>query len=433
MRNCRLLPIAVCCAALLFPAGCSAAPGDAAPPATPSPATPAPAVRLDLHGQAGVTMEGIRAAIPPQGVASLDLRGCDLDIAAHAEELLALGVGELLFEAPVGGAVLTHESTALTLRGDVPDVETLVPLLRLAPALRVLDVRGCGLSAGDLATLQQALPQVELDFSLELCGQTVGPDTAVLNYNGMPIDRLDPFYEVLPLLPNLASLELCGCGASNEDLAALRDAFPGANVVWSITANRWTVRTDATAFATWRVTRRDEAGRIVEAYNVYNNTSEGLDWLRYCRDLRALDLGHNLLTDCTFLQGLPKLEYLILADNHVGDLAPLSSLTELRYLELFGNPVTDLTPLQTLTNLVDLNLCGCRVSDLRPLYGLPLERLWLTGYGMEDPEAEIRDFLEQNPDCLVHLATPPEYTGEGWRTHERYFAMRSALGWATGP
>ncbi len=266
-------------------------------------------------------------------------------------------------------------------------------------------------------------------WKLDLCGVQVGPDTETLNYNDQPIESLEPFYRTLPLLTKLTSLEMCGCGVGNEDMDALRSAFPQAGVVWSIKSKYWTVRTDADHFATWRVVRTDADGLILEAYSISFNTNADMDWLQYCHDLVALDVGHNKLTNFEFVRNMPNLEYLIIADNRISDLSPVATLPKLKYFEFFANPVTDLSPLSGLVNLLDINMCGCYISDLSPLYGLPLlERVWMTPYNLKDQRAAAEAFHEALPNCTLQYINSRDFTGFGWRLHPRYAEYRRALG-----
>ncbi|MBQ4224266.1 MAG: leucine-rich repeat domain-containing protein, partial [Prevotella sp.] len=44
---------------------------------------------------------------------------------------------------------------------------------------------------------------------------------------------------------------------------------------------------------------------------------------RYCTKLKGLDLGHNAITDISFIENMPHLRVLILADNDLTDISPL--------------------------------------------------------------------------------------------------------------
>ena len=332
--------------------------------------------------------------------------------------------------AEIAGVPVGEDTRELTLN-QVPTGAELALLAQL-PKLETLDITKAQATAAEISALVAALPQVQVAYGLTLLGVPVGPDTRELTFNNQPIDSQEPFYEVLPLLPRLASLEMCGCGVPNEDMDALRRAFPQAGIVWSIETRHFCVRTDTDHFATWRIYQVDENGKILYAEGINFLTNEDLDFLQYCHDIVALDVGHNKLKNIEFVRSMPKLKYLIISDNPIEDFSPLSGLENLIYLEAFLTHVTDLTPLSKMYSLLDLNLVGTPVTDLSPLYGLKeLERLWLSVYGLPNWREVQQQAQAQLPHCQVAVMTDKDSTGQGWRRHPRYAEYRLALGRAT--
>ena len=65
------------------------------------------------------------------------------------------------------------------------------------------------------------------------------------------------------------------------------------------------VRTDVTAFSTQHT------------YQSKFHTSKTFSVLKYCHNLVALDIGHNEVSDLSFLEDLPQLKVLILAANNI--------------------------------------------------------------------------------------------------------------------
>ena len=174
-----------------------------------------------------------------------------------------------------------------------------------------------------------------------------------------------------------------------------------------------TIRTDQTAFSTLHNNKSDP------------HRSADFSILRYCTRLLALDIGHNLVEDVSFLHYLPQLRVLILACNiNLRDISPLRELTELEYLELFKNDIHDISPLAHLTQLRDLNICFNRVQDYEPLKGLHnLQRLWLfnsNNYSDDIPVPYniVAGLKQALPNCLVDAVSYS--TLGGWREHERY-------------
>ena len=89
-------------------------------------------------------------------------------------------------------------------------------------------------------------------------------------------------------------------------------------------------------------------------------------------ELEDLNLKDSEISDVSPLAGLTKLERLDLSENNISDVdvSLLSGLTELRQLQLVSNDISDLSPLAGLTKLRTLGLNGNDISDVSPLAGL---------------------------------------------------------------
>ena len=164
------------------------------------------------------------------------------------------------------------------------------------------------------------------------------------------------------------------------------------------------------------------------AYSTLNGPDEpeklrsgNLEALQYVHGLKALDLGHNDITDLDWLQYCPDLELLILSDNKkIKDITPIGELKHLQYLEIFSTDTVDISPLANCTELIDLNLSAMKsVTDLSPLDGLTkLERFWGTRmYGLSEEEKER--FAAAHPGVQISFNAKHQ-TSDGWREHERY-------------
>lgn len=284
------------------------------------------------------------------------------------------------------------------------------------------DVRDYRLNLPQIRDLTERYRDGELVWELDVDGVGIRPDIRELDLSGHDLAALDlDMHMLLGLLPNLEKIEMCQCGFSNDEMSALQDAFPGIKIVWEIKLSHWTVRTDAVAFSTMKTCSQ----------TFYLNDEEA-KYLKYCTDLVALDLGHNYVTDLSFLQYMPELKILILVDNvkgwengkirRIDDLSMLQYVPKLEYLEFFCDGVKDISFLQYTPNLVDLNISYNPISDATYLFELPkLERLFLEHTRI--PYSEFERLQETYPDAQL------EYYGEGsidhgWRKHERYYAMR---------
>ena len=204
------------------------------------------------------------------------------------------------------------------------------------------------------------------------------------------------------------------CGLDNATMAGICDAHPEIRFIWEIDLGYWgKLRTDATAFST----RSNKTPIQVQNKLKSAKETDRVQYIRYCTDLVALDLGHQSLTDISFVRPLKKLRVLILADNYVSDISVLAELSELEYLELFMNRVSDLSPLANLPKLRDLNIRANKVSDFRPLCSIKtLERVW---YAANDYKSSDHKMLEEAlPNCILNH-TSKDATSEGWRFDEK--------------
>lgn len=227
--------------------------------------------------------------------------------------------------------------------------------------------------------------------------------------------------DIFRLLPNLKKIDMCNCGYTNDEMAALCDKYTDIRIIWEIHLSHWNIRTDRIAFSTMKDCSQD-----------FFMTDDEAKYFKYCTDLVALDIGHNHVGDISFLKYLPNLRVLILVDNvkafegdyirYTDDLSVLQYLPELRYLEFFVGSVRDLSFLKYTPKIIDLNISYNPVADGSPLFNLPnLQRLMMEHTYI--PYDTYVRLTEQYPNAQI------EYYGEGsidhgWREHPRYFMMR---------
>ena len=220
--------------------------------------------------------------------------------------------------------------------------------------------------------------------------------------------------------PNLTHVDMFDSRLNAEQLDTLAARYPQIQFGWTIRlVDEHYVRTDATAYAI-NHNRRSPL-----------HSSEDFRQLKYCKDLMALDLGHNKIRDISFMRDLPKLRVIIMANNYIEDISPLADLKNLEYAELFNNYITDFSPLAGLDKLIDLNVCFNEAKDLSPLYKLKaLDRLWVyKSYSRKNdqpmPEENVVALQEALPDTFINAHSYS--TAGGWRTHERYYVVFNML------
>ncbi len=264
----------------------------------------------------------------------------------------------------------------------------------------------------DPATPETYLEQLRRVYYVTIGDRIISSVEREVDLSGLDLRTVN-LPEALMQLPNLEKLTMIGCGLDNAGYAALQDAFPRIRMIWEIQYAQWKLRTDAVAFSTMRATPKDARLYDEDAY-----------YLRYCKDMIALDIGHNGVHDLSFLRFMPDLRVLIIVDNQgLWDLSPLKYCPGLRYLEIFVNRVSDLSVLQYLPELEDLNISYNPIVSAGYIKGLPhLKRLWMESTGISAKEvAELKTLYPG-----LELVNKGEGSvDQGWRTGERYEAMRS--------
>lgn len=267
----------------------------------------------------------------------------------------------------------------------------------------------------------------EVTFSNQFGTVTVDKNAEYVDLGDVKVPNSDEgynaLYQFLGQLPNVKKVDMFSTDIRRPRIDELARRFPDIEFGWTMviscnnpkhrerTVHR--IRTDITAFSTLHNNKCTE------------HTSKDMEILKYCKNLLALDIGHNHVNDLSFLYDLPHLKVLIVACNiDLNDITPIGSLKELQYLELFKNDVRDISCLANCTELVDLNLCYNRISDLTPIEGLThLRRLWLynsNNYSDNNPvpKAAVNALRQALPDC--HVDAVSNSTGGGWREHPRY-------------
>lgn len=253
---------------------------------------------------------------------------------------------------------------------------------------------------------------------------TVDAEEADISYNDVKWLGVD-MGKVLDSLPNLKRIYMIGCGLTNAEYAALQDSHPNVRIIWEINLNYWTLRTDAVGFTTF-----NSAGQS------WWMTNEDAYYLRYCTDMVALDLGHNRVTDLSFLQYMPNLKVLLLVDNleridesgrmvHISDFSWLKYCPKLRYLEIFVSDAKDLSFLKYCREIEDLNISYTLVDSIEYLKDLPnLQRLWMEGTYVSYEDFQTLTEIYPNA-TLVYYGTGS--IDQGWRDGPHYWAMRNMV------
>ncbi|MBR4472877.1 MAG: hypothetical protein IKS55_04485 [Oscillospiraceae bacterium] len=260
----------------------------------------------------------------------------------------------------------------------------------------------------DILALEEAVPNVKINYSFSLCGVPLTLQDEEINISYLKVvDRGEEVLAAAKCMPKLKTLLMDSCGVTNEDMAVIRDALPDVEVVWRISFGlSYSVRTNVERIL---ASSPSVGGTVTD--------SEFNEILKYCTKVKYLDIGHNeTITDLSFVNYMPDLEVLIIAMNPLGDLSPLANCEHLEYLELFYSNTSDLSPLAGLKTLKHLNVGHCPyLTDISPIYDLDLDRFYLGIFNFCPVPAEQVDHYRQlHPNCEVDN-TAWESSEAGWR------------------
>lgn len=284
------------------------------------------------------------------------------------------------------------------------------------PVLKSVRADQLTLTADQYVALCSINPSVRLELITKVKTEDITLDLTKTesDISNKTISDKAAFEKLLGAIPYGHRLVMCDCNYSNEEMGALREKHPKLEFVWKLyLGEKWTLRTDDEAFSV-----------MIYDYNYTRMTSKDIEVLKYTTNMKALDLGHQAITDLDTIGELSELRVLILADNKISDLTPLSKLKQLQYLELFVNRITDVSPLSECTELLDLNFGFNRsVADISGIYSLKkIERLWLpTTSAAKNKRDEIGSAF---PNAKI-IFEDVDSVSSGWRTHPRYRPMRA--------
>lgn len=366
-----------------------------------------------------------------------DLRGstCYEEIYAWAQAHPEVSVR---YDVPLpNGNTVTNEISALNMTMLTHDgVEQLIRAASCLPHLTAIDLGSARADFGwdDVAAIVAAFPELSLSYTGELYGRTVRLSDSSIDLKYIPVrDGGVQVRLALRCMPGLKTLDMDSCGLSNEEMAAIREEFPNVKVIWRVWfGENYSVRTDVERI----LASKPSVGGML--------TPENTQALKYCTDVKYLDLGHNeSLTDISFIACMPRLEVCILAMDYWSDATPLAGCTNMEYLEVQETDLTDLSPLAGLVNLKHLNICNLDSGgtvDLSPLYGMTqMERLWIGGWTPID-RSQLEELEKHMPNAEINTSAGDPTEGR-WRyvdlnldtwqfiQHPRYMQLHEQFGY----
>lgn len=251
------------------------------------------------------------------------------------------------------------------------------------------------LTIEQVGVLVGSRPDVTFDYKFLLFGKPVSTSDERLEYIDVKIYDEGVESVIRPIMPAMNSLKylkLDKCEVSSPVMAKLRDDYPDVKVVWRVYISGYGQTADG-SYAVYNCLTDTE-----KVWATGCVTDQFASELKYCTDVRYLDLGHNCITNIDFAQYMPNLEMAVLSVSWVESLAPLANCENLIYLECFSSRVTDISPLASCKNLKYLNISNlASVKDITPLYDLDLKRFYCTMSYI--PTAQQEEFKALHPDC----------------------------------
>lgn len=327
---------------------------------------------------------------------------------------------EIKWSIPLGDEYYPCDTRNLRLKKRVPPSE--LSNIRYFTALRNLDAKGYPLCDELYAVTVAAAPSASYSYSVSgsLYGAEITSSTRKLDLSDRTIDDLSEFYDKLRFFPDVEKIYAGDAAVPDEEMDRLNRAFPDVNIVWLIEFAKWQVRTDIKVFST----------QVGYAQPDSFADEDFMPLVTYCRDLEALDLGHNKLRNGSIISGLKKLELLIISYNYLEDLSFLYDLPKISFLEIRNNRhIYDMAPVGSLTDLqqVEMQHLG-RVKNMLSLANCKKLNL-LLAYDVTFDDCTVSDLNTKLRGCSVNVKT--DNSKRIWSVGNRIIRIRSLFGrWA---
>jgi len=261
-----------------------------------------------------------------------------------------------------------------------------------------------------LLKLKERMPDCEIVWQYEFQGQKYESTATELK-----VYELEGLEDAIRYLPELTYIDLIEAGATVEDLDRYSAINPDIFFLWEFKHDGFTIRTDIQVYSSLR-------GNNMKRFD----GEDMYPMLKYCKKLKALDIGHCNLEDISLIGELTELEVLILAENpYITDASPIGNLKDLEYLELFlCQNIEDTSFLNELTKMKDLNMCYVPLESLDFLGNMPDMKLFYCKYCSTDDE-EYNYWKEHYPEAsFVSYNGDINSCDSTWRGTERNYHVR---------
>lgn len=401
---------------------------------------------------------------------SVDLSGstCYAEILAYQESHTQI---QVTYDVSLGKVSIDNATAEIALSPADFDYDKLLENLQYLPQVSSISFPNISLSGQQVTQIREKYPDIKLDYSVELFGDTVDLNLAYLDLSGLQESQVSEAASKIGLLTNLATVQLSD-SLSMEAVATLQDANPNAKFKYSFTLFGKQLTTADTSVEyknevlgnsaeaeirkalaildecdrfvlddcaidyniladirddfpegpnlVWRVyfgkdnryTTLTDDDLIRAVSNVTDETSYNL---RYCNKVKYIDVGHNeSLSDLSFLGYMPELEIVIASGASVTQVVGLENCKNLTWLELaYCGNLTDISCLSGCENLQYLNIAYTKVSDISALTSLPLVRFMALGANIST--SEQNKYSSEHPECICVYDGQTNPYAYGWR------------------
>ena len=315
----------------------------------------------------------------------------------------------LLYNLPLGSESFCTDAQALVISAASADALSLA--LPCFYDLQSVEIQAPVDDPALLYALEQRYPEIAFTYSFYLLGVTVSNRDTAIDLSNISMESTEAVEAALPYFHNLEKVDMCDCGISNEDMAALNQRHPGTLFVWMVDIGRIRTRTDVTYF-------------MPHQYGIKLRDNE-TENLKYLTELLCLDLGHQDVSSSDFLAYMTKMQYLIIIDNGITDISGCANMPDLKFAEFYVTGITDFSPLLACTKLEDLNVGYCHPKDWTVFCQMKqLQRLYWCGMHSAERQQALREALPNTYLMFEGISS----TGNGWRESPNYYAMRDLLG-----
>ena len=383
---------------------------------------------------------------------------------------------EVTFTVDLGGTAVDARAQTATLEPGGYSHEALLENLKHLRYLKTLSLPRITLTTGQIRQLKAAFPELTVEYTLELFGNTVDSATTELDLSSMDASQIREAGPRLGVMTNLTKVKLSS-SLSKADVDALQKDAPHIAFDYSFSLFGQTISAadeevifknqsignSGEAELREALTVMDHCKRFVldncdfdyevlakvredfrngpkviwrvyfgvnGRYNtltdddvircVKNITDETCGPMKYLEDVVHMDLGHNdTLTDLSFMGYMTRLETAIVSGCAVTDLTGLENCKNLLWLELaYCGKLKDITPLAGCENLKYLNLSYTGVSDYSPLDALPLERFVCLSPKAATKEQNTFTTIHPKGECITVFYGSSNPYGYGWRYND---------------